>query len=80
MGKFYKIYVTTDKIEFIGRVDTKEQVVDVLKGLGIDFFSVVEHDTDTKSDNPITFDIKDMLKEEENVSRGTQKVYSRKKL
>ena len=77
--KKYKIYMTECGIECLGNVDTKEQVVEVLKGLDINFFLVVEHDYNTKSDNPITFEIRNMLKEDENVSRGTQKVYRREK-
>lgn len=77
--KKYKIYITECGIEYLGKVDTKEQVVEVLQGLDINFFSVVEYDSDTKSDNPISFEIRDMLEENKNVSRGTQKVYKRKK-
>lgn len=77
--KKYKIYNTESGLEFLYKVDTKEEVVEVLKYLDINFFLVIEYDTNTKSDNPITFEIKNMLKEVENVPRGIEKVYRRKK-
>lgn len=77
--KKYKIYNTESGLEFLYNVDTKEEVVEVLKYLDINFFLVIEYDTNTKSDNPITFEIKNMLKEVENVPRGIEKVYRRKK-
>lgn len=76
--KKYKIYITECGIEYLGKVDTKEQVVEVLQGLDINFFSVVEYDSDTKSDNPISFEIRDMLKAAENKPKETEKVYKRK--
>ena len=76
--KKYKIYITECGIEYLGKVDTKEQVVEVLQGLNINFFSVVEYDSDTKSDNPISFEIRDMLKAAENKPKEIEKVYKRK--
>ena len=76
--KKYKIYITECGIEYLGKVDTKEQVVEVLQGLDINFFSVVEYDSDTKSDNPISFEIRDMLKAAENKPKDIEKVYKRK--
>lgn len=76
--KKYKIYITECGIEYLGKVDTKEQVVEVLQGLDINFFSVVEYDSDTKSDNPISFEIRDMLKAAENKPKEIEKVYKRK--
>lgn len=80
MKKYYKIYLNENGIEYIGTVNSLNFVISVVKNLDTENFMVIEHDNERNCDDGITYKIKEILKENENVSRGTPKVYKREKL
>ena len=79
MGKQYKIYIANGGLEYIGKVRKIEQVVDIIRDIKIENFMVVEHDDINNWEESVTFKVRDMLKEENDVSRGAEKVYRREK-
>lgn len=80
MSKIYRIYLTENGLEQIATVNSIECVLGIIKELGADHFMVIERDNKYNCDDIITYKIQEMLKENcDNVSRGTQKVYKRKK-
>ncbi len=80
MKNYYRIYLNEGELEYIGTVNSLNFVMSVVKNLDTEHFMVIEHNVERNCDDIITYKIKEMLKENENVSRGTEKVYSRKKL
>ena len=80
MSKTYRIYLTEKGIEQIGTVNSIECAVGIIKELKTDHFMVIERDNKLNYDDIATYKVQEMLKEcNDNVSRGTQKVYKRKK-
>ena len=77
MKNYYKIYLNENELEYIGTVNSLNFVISVVKNLDTEHFMVIEHNIERNCDDIITYEIKEMLKENKNVSRGTEKVYRR---